>query len=220
MITSLATSDDEIQAVRTLFEATFKGIAPDAVPYTAQGLSTYDVMVVQALDANGVLQGAAMTNRAQIAVQSVMMGDPFGYASVIDKHRELDLVAVRPDARGSGIGTRLLEFSEDRLSTAGIDVLSGNATSDLDIAKLRLFYERHGYVVHPTGDPLPNLLGKAWTHPMAPPAAFYFHKVLNGRPAPTVGTGSPAVVPPDPNRPRRPKNSEKRKRRKKLKKRR
>ena len=164
---SLATSDDELQAVRALFAATFSDIAPDAVPYTAEGHSTYDVMVVQALDADGILQGAALTNRAQIAVQSMMMGDPFGYSSVVDKHRELDLLAVRPDARGSGIGAELLKFVEDRLSTAGIDVLFGNATSDLDIVKLRLFYERHGYTVHPTGDPLPALLGKPWTHPMA-----------------------------------------------------
>jgi GNAT superfamily N-acetyltransferase len=170
-------------------------------------------MVVQALDADGVLQGAALTNRAQIAVQSIMMGDPFGYASVIDRHRELDLLAVRPDARGSGIGTELLEFAEDRLSTAGIDVLSGNATSDLDLVKLRLFYERHGYTVHPSDDPLPKLLGKPWTHPMAPPAAFYFHKMLNGRPVATLGTGSPAVVPPDPNKARRPKKPKKRKKR-------
>ncbi len=213
MTISLATSDDELQKVRTLFAATFNDIAPDAVPYTAEGHSTYDVMVVQALDADGILQGAALTNRAQIAVQSMMMGDPFGYASVIDKHRELDLLAVRPEARGSGIGAALLEFVEDRLSTKGIDVLFGNATSDLDIVKLRLFYERHGYTVHPSGQPLPTLLGKAWTHPMAPPAVFYFHKMLNSGRIPTVGAGSPAVVPPDPNKARRPKKPKKRKRR-------
>lgn len=210
MTISLAASDDELQAVRTLFEATFSDIAPDAVPYTAEGHSTYDVMVVQALDADGVLQGAAMTNRALIAVQSMMMGDPLGYASVINKHRELDLLAVRPDSRGSGIGTQLLEFAEDRLSAAGIDVLFGNATSDLDIGELRHFYERLGYTVHPSGVPLPELLGKPWTHPMAPPAAFYFHKMLNSGPTPTVGPRSPVVVPPDPHKARRPKKPKKR----------
>ena len=213
MTISLATSDEELQAVRALFQATFSDIAPDAVPYTAEGHSTYDVMVVQALDADGLLQGAVMTNRAQIAVQSMMIGDPLGYASVIDKHRELDLLAVRPDARGSGIGTKLLEFVEDRLAAAGIDVLFGNATSDLDISKLRLFYDQHGYTVHPSGDPLPKLLGKPWTHPMAPRAAFCFHKMLNAGAIPPVGPRSPAVVPPDPHKARRPKKPKKPKKR-------
>lgn len=206
MAISLATSSEALQAVRTLFAGTFSDIAPDAVPFTAEGHSTYDVMVVQALDADGHLQGAAMTNRAQIAVQSMMLGDdPLGYASVIDKHRELDLLAVRPDARGSGIGTQLLEFVEERLAAAGIELLFGNATSDLDVVKLRLFYERRGFTVHPSGDPLPELLGKPWTHPLAPPAAFHFHKMLDRRPRPPAGTDSPAVVPPDPHRARRPK---------------
>jgi hypothetical protein len=65
--------------------------------------SSYAPIVAQYIDDAGRLIGAALTCRAQVAVTTVTaaaMGLPdTGYASVLDKHSELDLVAVAPDAR-------------------------------------------------------------------------------------------------------------------------
>ncbi len=202
---TVAKSEKELQAVRLLFASTFRDIAPDAVPFTPEGHTSYDVMVAQAISDDGQLLGAAMTNRAAIAVQSLMMGDLMGYGSVVDKHRELDLMAVRPDARSSGIGAKLLAFLEDQLRTADIQVLTGNATADLELAKLRAFYERQGFTVQPQGAPPATILGKTWTHPLAPPAALYFYKVLAGSPIESNASIPKKVTPPDPAKARRPK---------------
>jgi len=213
---TLATTDADLQAVRQLFAKTFRDIAPDAVPFTREGHQSYGAMVAQAVDSDGRLQGAAMTCRAQIAVTALMLkGDPLGYAPVIDKHRELDLIAVQPDFRASGVGSRLVSFLEEHLVAAGVELLFGNATRDLDLERLRQFYERQGFTVGALGAPLPLLLGKSWTIPNAAQPGFYFYKMLVD--APTVSerqsSGRPKVVPPDPPKARRPKPKKKLRRR-------
>lgn len=210
MTITLATTDADLQAVRQLFADTFRGIAPDTVPFTREGQENFHVMVAQAVDSDGRLRGAAMTCRARIAVI-----DPRGYAPVIDKHRELDLIAVRPDLRGSGVGSSLLSFLEKHLVDAGVEVLFGNATRDLDLEGLRQFYERHGFTVGAPGAPLPKLLGKSWTVPHVPQPGFYFYKMLRAAPSMSEMQPSlrPKVVPPDPSKARRPKNPKKKPRR-------
>lgn len=58
----------------------------------------------------------------------------------------IENIYVRPDARGQGIGTRLLAAAEGRLDAAGADVVSLEALAENDRAKR--FYRRQGYEPH------------------------------------------------------------------------
>lgn len=213
----LATTDRELGAVQRLLEAGIPGIAPDAVPRTSWGQKNFNVTVAQFFSDEDELVGAALTCRAQVAVSSMMMGDPLGYAPVLDRHSELDLIAVRPDARGQGIGSALIDFLEQRLLAANVKVWFGNVTTGQDVDRLRSFYSRHGFTVGAPGAALPPLLGKSWTAPFrAPKPAFYFHKVLGEvRRDDAVALseeGKRTVTPPDPKKARRPKKPKKRRR--------
>ena len=53
---------------------------------------------------------------------------------------------VRPDARGDGIGSRLLEAAEDELAEADVDTVTLEVLAANDAA--RRFYSRHGYRNH------------------------------------------------------------------------
>lgn len=213
----LATTDRELGAVQRLLEAAIPGIAPDAVPRTSWGQKNFDVTVAQYMNDEDELVGAALTCRAQVAVSSMMMGDPLGYAPVLDRHSELDLIAVRPEARGQGIGSAMIDFLEQRLVAANVKVWFGNVTSGQDVDRLRSFYSQHGFTVGAPGAPLPPLLGKSWAAPfLTAKPAFYFHKVLgearrSDGVAPT-GVGDRTVTPPDPKKARRPKKPKKKRR--------
>jgi|KBSSwiStaDraftv2_1062776.scaffolds.fasta_scaffold21775_6 GNAT superfamily N-acetyltransferase len=59
-------------------------------------------------------------------------------------HALLDVVAVRPDLQGTGLGTRLLEFAEDRARAQGhgaIELFSNEVMTESFA-----YYRRHGYV--------------------------------------------------------------------------
>lgn len=181
MITEAAT-DEERRAVQELFGTCFLDISPTAVPMTSED-GTYAPIVAQYIDGQGRLIGAALTCRAQLAATSVTaaaMGLPdTGYRSVLDKHSELDLMAVLPDARGNGIGGQMVKYLEARLRERGVRVWFGNATADLEVDRLREFYARQGFTVLPDGQPLPPLLGKdRWSMPTLERPAFYFYKNL------------------------------------------
>jgi ribosomal protein S18 acetylase RimI-like enzyme len=92
-------------------------------------------------------------------------GRPVGYAVVrlvegsqswgtADRIAELETLALLPDARGSGIGTRLMDAVSDQLAELGIRDLSVAVAAGNEDA-LR-FYERRGLVVT-----LHHLLGPA-----------------------------------------------------------
>ncbi|WP_411966781.1 GNAT family N-acetyltransferase [Haloferax sp. YSSS75] len=53
---------------------------------------------------------------------------------------------VRPDRRGEGVGSRLLEAAEDKLRDVGADVVSLDVMAANESA--RRFYRRHGYRPH------------------------------------------------------------------------
>lgn len=213
----LAKTDQELGAVQRRLEAAIPGIAPDAVPRTSWGQQNFDVTVAQFLNDQDELVGAALTCRAQVAVSSMMMGDPLGVAPVLDRHSELDLIAVRPEARGQGIGSAMIDFLEQGLDAADVKVWFGNVTTGQDVEQLRSFYSRHGFTVGAPGAPLPPLLGKTWTAPfLAAKPAFYFYKVLgearrDDGVAP-IGVGKRTVTPPDPKKARRPKKTKKKRR--------
>jgi GNAT superfamily N-acetyltransferase len=130
-------------------------------------------------DETGELLGASLTCRAQVAAISLMAGgDPLGFGAVLDAHSELDLMAVRPDARGDGIGARLIEQMEQRLRARGVRVWFGNVTPNLNVEALTRFYARNGFNVCELGAPLPPLLGREWEPPNTAPPAFYFWRKL------------------------------------------
>lgn len=55
-------------------------------------------------------------------------------------------IYVLPEARGDGIGSRLLEVSEDALAAEGADTVALDVMAHNDEA--RAFYEQHGYAPH------------------------------------------------------------------------
>ena len=171
-------------------------------------------------DAEGRLVAAALTCRSQRAATAVtmstMMGvqDPLGVLDVLDRHSELDLIAVREPYRGDGLGSLLVQFLEDHLTQAGVHAWFGNVVDGLDATRLREFYGRHGFEVLPDGQPLPMLLGRDWATPVpTEQPTFVFYKMLGGTPRPLPSTSLPAVRPPDPRKARRAGKAKSKKRR-------
>lgn len=66
-------------------------------------------------------------------------------AEAHDDEYYIDTICVHPDARGQGIGTRLLAFAEDTGRTKGYKKLSLNV--ELKKIKAKKLYERIGFVV-------------------------------------------------------------------------
>ncbi|MEB3020385.1 GNAT family N-acetyltransferase [[Mycobacterium] crassicus] len=181
----IANSDAERQEVLGLFLDIFDDIAPNAVPMTAHD-DLYKPLVIQfRSDTTQQLLGAALSCRAQVAAGSALMAKSGAqlpsendYAPVLDKHSELDLIGVRPEAREQGIGSQMLAFLETTLASRGVRVWFGNVTDDLEADRLRPFYRRHGFTVLDDGQPLPPLLGRRWVSPATAQPAYFFYKKL------------------------------------------
>ncbi len=174
---SEANTDAQRAEVQELFSRTFRGIAPNAIPAVKDD-HLYAPLVLHYHDIEtGQLAGAALTCRSQVAVGMTMMRRP-EYAPVMDRHSELDLMAVAPAFRGRGVGSALVSAMEDRLRERGVRIWFGNATRDLETARLREFYTRHGFTVLPDSQPLPDLLGRSWVLPTAEQPAFHFYKQI------------------------------------------
>jgi len=182
-----ARTDAERQEVLDLFLDVFNDIDPTAVPMTA--MDEIYAPIVACYRKGGRLVGAALTCRAQVAVGSLTaaklgMAWPGGndFTSVKDRHSQLDLIAVLPEARGSGVGAELIAYLEEELRARGVRVWFGVATADLDLDRLRQFYSSHGFITLEPGSPLPKLLGKQWQPAVDPSVGFSFYKQLTMRP--------------------------------------
>lgn len=153
-------------------------IASNAVPKTGMD-GTYAPLVPVVRGDEGEIAAAALTCRSQIAVgTSLMPALGAQYASVMDKHSELDLLAVAESARGQGVGKLLMRDLEARLAERGVRVWFGNVTHDNDVARLRVFYADLGFTVLDEGQSLPPLLGRTWVPPGVEPSAFFFYKTI------------------------------------------
>ncbi|NEN76778.1 GNAT family N-acetyltransferase [Nocardioides zeae] len=177
---TIATTNDERAQVQALFSAVFVDIEPNAVPVVEHDY-LYAPLIAQVRNGSGRLIAAAMTCRTQIAAGSVMaqragLPDRFNVLPVLDAHSELDLLAVDDDFRGQGLGSSLLRFLEDELAKRKVRTWFGNVTVNLEAARLRTFYQSHGFTVLPDFAPLPPLLGRNWTLPGAAAPQFYFYK--------------------------------------------
>lgn len=178
MDVTYAATDVERLEVREFLADHIPGIAPTAVPVTAMD-PAYTPLVPMIRGDDNQIVAAALTCRAQLAAAAAMTGkgeQTFGTA--LDKHSELDLLAVAEHARGNGLGTLLVNALQDKLVQNGIRVWFGNVTEDLNVGQLRAFYTRLGFKVLDDRQPLPPLLGKQWVPPFAQMPAFSFYKLL------------------------------------------
>lgn len=180
MIITLATTNEQRAEVQDLFNRVFVGIEENAVPVIEHDY-LYAALVPQIRDETGRLIAAAMTCRAQIAAGAIMasragLPDRSGVLPLLDKHSELDLIAVDPTHRGQGLASQLLGYLEADLASRGVRVWFGNVTANLDVDRLRQFYNSHGFNVLPDFEPLPPLLGRNWTMPNSARPQFYFYK--------------------------------------------
>jgi GNAT superfamily N-acetyltransferase len=177
-VITLADSDAERQEVLDFFLETFDNIPNDAVPMTAFD-HMYEPLVLQVRDDEGVLAAGALTCRPEVAANSSLLPvsmRPAGMARVVHLVSQLDLIAVRPDRQGGGLGASMIEFMEADLVARGVRAWFGQTTPDLDVDRLRPFYSRMGFAVLSKGEELPPLLGQHWVPQGTKPAGFYFWK--------------------------------------------
>lgn len=138
----------------------------------------------------GQVVAAAQAVRSQIAFQiaTVMAtGMPLPapqaeFARVMDRHRELELLAVDPSHRGQGLARDLVQHLENRLHAEQVRFLTGCVTRDLEVEPLREFYRSAGFTVLADGEPLPQLMGQNWIAPATAKPAFYFYKRIAAPP--------------------------------------
>ena len=180
VIITLATTNEQRAEVQDLFNRVFVGIEENAVPVIEHDY-LYAALVPQIRDETGRLIAAAMTCRTQIAAGAIMasragLPDRSGVLPLLDMHSELDLIAVDPTRRGQGLASQLLRYLEAELASRGVRVWFGNVTANLDVDRLREFYNSHGFNVLPDFEPLPPLLGRDWTLPNSAMPQFYFYK--------------------------------------------
>lgn len=183
MHVSIARTDAERQEAQDLLASQIPDIDPAAVPKTAVD-DMYRPIVPLARDDSGRPIAAAVVCRSSIAVGAAMahqLGTVptrlAGFVRVLDRHRELDLLAVLPDARRHGVGRMLIQFLEDQLRAEGVQVWSGCATDDLAVSDLRRFYQACGFSVTGPSESLPPFFGYEWARPDAE-AAFWFYKEI------------------------------------------
>jgi GNAT superfamily N-acetyltransferase len=173
-----ASSDDERREVRDFLAEHIDGIAETAVPATSLDYA-FKPLVPLFRGEEGQVVAAALTCRAFIAGSAVLTGraeQMFGTA--LDRHSELDLLAVAEGSRGEGLGTSLVEELESKLAAQGVRVWFGNVTAGNDVERLRSFYSRLGFTVLADGQPLPPLLGRQWTPPLTEEPVFVFYKMV------------------------------------------
>lgn len=171
-------ADAERLEVRDFLAAHIPGIASTAVPATAMD-AAYAPLVPVVRAEDGRILAAALTCRSQVAAAAAMTGrgeQLFGAA--LERHSELDLLAVAEDVRGQGLGTLLIKDMQERLVERGVRVWFGNVSVSSDADRLRGFYSTLGFKVLGNGQPLPPLLGKEWIPPFAELPAYFFYRRL------------------------------------------
>ncbi|ASO21665.1 GNAT superfamily N-acetyltransferase [Actinoalloteichus hoggarensis] len=182
---SEAATDDSRRDVLDLLTAVAPGTAPDTVPMTELD-ELYAPVVLRYHDPEtGRLLGAALSCRAQIAVGGALqlmagkrLPRELDFGPVLDRHSQLQRLAVLPEARGQGIGGLLLTDLSRRLRDRGVRVWFGRVAVDQQTEPLRGFLARHGFTVLEDGAPLPMLLGRHWRTAESESTAFHFYRRL------------------------------------------
>ena len=99
-------------------------------------------LVAQYVHADGV----AVATRGGVRVGFVMFHAETGLYEADATRGVVDNLYVRPDQRGGGVGSALLDHAEDALRERGADVLAVEALADNEAA--RRLYESRGYATH------------------------------------------------------------------------
>ena len=178
MAVEYATTDLERLQIRDFLAEHLPDIAETAVPVTAMD-AAYAPLVPVIRGEDDEILAAALTCRAQVAAGAAMvprLATAFGRA--LDRHSELDLLAVAVHARGQGLGTELVNDMEGHLIQRGVKVWFGNVVGDGHVDRLREFYSRLGFTVLDDGQPLPPFFGRNWIPPGVEMPAFFFYKTL------------------------------------------
>lgn len=90
--------------------------------------------------------GVAVATTAGLAVGFVMFHTETGFYDTDATRGVVDNLYVRPDHRGGGVGSALLDHAEAALRDRGADVLAVEALAANEAA--RRLYERRGYEPH------------------------------------------------------------------------
>lgn len=177
-----ARSAEERQELRDFLAKHLHDIAPDAVP-KPEWDRNYETVALT-VKREGRLVAGLLTCYTQIASASFMA--PEGMNETMDKvrrlaplHAELDLIAVSPEARSSGLGTVLIAEAEAILKERGTKFWFGCVTDDLEVDRLRGYYQELGFTVLPDGARLPPFKGIEWVPAHSTDAAFWFYKRLD-----------------------------------------
>ena len=174
MIVKIVTADERAE-LQELCAASIPDIEPNAIP-SASADYLYAPLMLGFRRPDGALIGGLLTCRTQ-ALAAASRTPGLLPPNVATGHNELDLIAVHPDHRGSGIGSALIKRAEKNLRARGIRFWFGNVTEDLDADQLRTFYRTHNFTICDDGDPLPQALGwNRWILPSTEPPLFYFYK--------------------------------------------
>jgi len=99
-------------------------------------------LVAQYVHADGV----AVATRGNVRVGFVMFHAETGFYETDATRGVVDNLYVRPDQRGDGLGSALLDYAEDALRDRGADVLAVEALAANEAA--RRLYESRGYEPH------------------------------------------------------------------------
>ena len=167
------------RGVLRFFLDTFDDISDDAVPMTSND-RLYTPLIVQVLDDDRRVVAGALACRPQMAAGAAMAHDLFpAVAKQMDVVSELDLIAVRPRARSLGLGSEIIQYMEREPAAREVKVRFGNATQDLDVARLRRFYSRLDFAVLSPGQPVPPLRGVQRVPASELQPAFYFWKAIS-----------------------------------------
>lgn len=180
-IVTRVTSDSEREEVQQ-FLGTHLDISASAIP-RADMDSTYDPVIVATRGRDGTLAGAALANRPQMVVAAITaaamgLGETFGHADSGSIVLNFDLLAVRPDERGNGLGRQLVNEIEAGSRLRGAKIIFGNVVDEATAPATRKFYASLGYRVLERGEGLPPFLGRSWVMPQEPDPLFWFWKRL------------------------------------------
>ncbi len=70
----------------------------------------------------------------------------YGKAALSETAYDLYWLAVHPDSHGQNVGTRLLNFAEDKVTKDGGSMFLVETSSSAGYKKARTFYKRRGYL--------------------------------------------------------------------------
>ncbi|MFC5288203.1 GNAT family N-acetyltransferase [Actinokineospora guangxiensis] len=101
-----------------------------------------------------LLAEAHKPQEGRVAAVAVVEGRIAGFVGYLlqkdERHGEIDIIAVLPEARRHGVGKALLDHALTALKAEGVDVVSLGTGGDDFHAPARAFYESAGFTPFPT----------------------------------------------------------------------